>query len=210
MHALAMRDHHVVVGVGKVGYRIINELVGLSEDVVAIEHRMDTPLVSDIQDLGIPVLKGDGRQRKILEQANTAKARSVLLVTDDDLANLDAALTAREINPDVRVVVRLFDDTLATKVATVFKMPAISTSQTSSPAFVAAATGRNVYHSFQLDGLQLQMADMTVEKGSRLVGKSIGELQKLPGLNVVMHHRAGVKDVGPSTRSSSSRRTRSC
>src|SRR5262249_38910557 len=129
MVASLHRNHIIVVGVGKVGYRTIKGLVALRESVVAIEQRADSEFLDEVDSLGVPVISGNGRHRKILEQAGASRARAIILVTDDDLANMDAALTAREINPAIRVVLRLFDDTLATKFASRFDMPTISTSE---------------------------------------------------------------------------------
>ncbi len=198
MHAAMMKDHIVVVGAGKVGYKIIKDLLALKEEVVAIERKMDSPLVTELLDLGVPIIEGEGRLRKTLEEANVARAKAVILATDDDLANLDAALTAREIKADVRVVLRLFDETLATKVATAFKMPAISTSATSAPAFIAAATGRSVLAAFTLDGTHtLHVADVCVEPGSPLAERSVGDIQDRFGVNVIMHKRDGTTRVNP-------------
>jgi Trk K+ transport system NAD-binding subunit len=198
MHASMMKHHIVVAGAGKVGYRIIKELLALKEDVVAIERKMDSPLVTELLDLGVPIIEGEARLRKTLEQAGVAQAKAVILATDDDLANLDSALTAREIKPDVRVVLRLFDETLATKVASAFKMPAISTSATSAPAFIAAATGRSVFAEFSLDGAEtLHVADVCVEDGSPLTGRRVGDVQAQYGVNIIMHKRDGSVKVNP-------------
>jgi voltage-gated potassium channel len=56
------------------------------------------------------------------------------------VANLDIGLTARELNPGIRMVLRTFDDTLAERFASTLKQPAISTSHTAVHVFVAAAT----------------------------------------------------------------------
>src|SRR5437879_3437528 len=152
MVASLYRRHIVVVGVGKVGYRILTGLAALREPVVAIELQTDSEFLDEARGLGVTVITGNGRHQKILEQAGVGQARAIILATDDDLANLDAALTAREINPKIHVVLRLFDDTLANRFASRFGMPAISTSQVAAPAFIAAATGHKAYHAFQLDG----------------------------------------------------------
>ena len=55
MQAAVMRDHIVVIGVGKVGYRIIKGLLPPREDVVAVERKRDSPLVSEVLDMGVPV-----------------------------------------------------------------------------------------------------------------------------------------------------------
>jgi Trk K+ transport system NAD-binding subunit len=199
MEASAMRDHQVVVGVGKVGYRILKELALLRLEAVAIERKSESHLVAEILDLGIPVIRGDARVKKTLEDANVAQARAIHLATDDDLANLDAALTARELRPDIRVILRLFDDTLADRVATAFKMQAISTSRAAVPAFIAAATGRSVFQSFCLDGQDFHLADLAVRGASKLVGRRIGDLRTEFGLNVVMHRRGGRSDMNPDS-----------
>ncbi|HVR83461.1 MAG TPA: TrkA C-terminal domain-containing protein [Planctomycetota bacterium] len=119
--------------------------------------------------------------------ANLETARAIILATNDDLTNLDAALTARDIKPDIKVVLRLFDDILATKVAAQFHMPVISTSQVSAPAFVAAVTGRSVHQCFQLDGRTIHLADLRV---SKLPARTIAALQKEFGVSVVLHKRS--------------------
>src|SRR5437867_3830038 len=115
MMASLYRKHIVVVGVGKVGIRIIKGLLDLREQVVAIEREKESAFLDELCDLGVPVITGDGRQKKVLEQAGVGVARAIIVATDDDLANLDAALTARDMNKDIHVVIRLFDDTLADK-----------------------------------------------------------------------------------------------
>ena len=175
MEASTYRDHIVLCGLGRVGLRVAQELLALKESFVVIERNKECPFADEILDRNVPILFGEVRHRKTLELANVGRAKAVILATDDDLANLDGALTAREINPAIRVVVRLFDDTLATKVAASFKMPAISTSHVAAPAFVAAATGRTVLHSFQLDGQTMNLADLRV---GRLAGRTPAQLQR--------------------------------
>src|SRR2546422_1193911 len=50
MRASMMRDHIVVVGAGKVGYRIVKDLLALNEDVVAVSRELDSPLVDQLPD----------------------------------------------------------------------------------------------------------------------------------------------------------------
>jgi Trk K+ transport system NAD-binding subunit len=195
MEASTYRNHIVLCGLGRVGYRIACELRALREPFVVLERNRESVFVEEMLDAGVPVLFGEARLRKNLELANVAAARAVILATDDDLANLDAALTAREIKPDVRVVLRLFDDTLATKVAGSFKLPAISTSQVSAPAFVAAATGRCVFHTFQLDGQTIHVADLPVD---RLAARTVDQVQKEFDVSVVLHKSQGNSDLNPT------------
>jgi voltage-gated potassium channel len=198
MEASSYRKHVVVAGLGRVGYRIVRELLSLREPVVVIERNRESPFVDELADSDVPILYGEVRLKKTLENANVPAARAIILATDDDLANLDGALTAREMNPEIRVVMRLFDDTLAGKVATTFKMPAISTSQVSAPAFVAAATGRAVLHSFQIDGQTMHVADFSVD---RLAARTVSALQKEFDVSVILHKSAQGSGLTPNPES---------
>ena len=184
MEASTMRNHIVLCGLGRVGYRIAQQLLAAKEQVVAIEKDGESMFVEEMQDLGVPVLIGEARLKKNLLQANLEHARAIILATNDDLTNLDAALTAREIKPEIRVVLRLFDETLASKVASQFHMPVISTSQVSAPAFVAAVTGRSVHQCFQIDGQTIHVADLRI---FRLPAQTVSALQKQFGVSIVLH-----------------------
>ena len=197
MVASTYRKHVVVLGVGRVGVSVIKGLLGLREPVVAIEQSRESLHLDELRALNVPVIHGNGRLRTTLEAAQVARARSLVTVTDDDMANLDAALTAREMNPDIDVVLRMFDDTLAAKVAGAFTLPAISPAQVSAPSFIAAATGRKVFQSFQLDGRELNLIDVEVCPESKLAGTSVGEVQKDYDVNIVMHRGATSVDVNP-------------
>jgi voltage-gated potassium channel len=197
MVASLYRNHVVVVGVGKVGFRVLKGLLELKEEVVAVEQNAEAPLLGDVYDLGVPVIQGSGRNEKTLAQAGVAHARAVILTTNDDLCNIDAGLTARDLNPSARVVLRLFDESLAAKITGAFAMPAISTAQVSAPAFIAAATGRKVYQPLQLSGREVHLTDLTVCPTGRLVGLSVGDIQADKLANIVMHQGAAGVNVNP-------------
>ena len=133
MAASLYRNHVVVVGVGRVGYRVILGLLEMKEQVVAIESGASANFVDDVLDLGVPVIQGNGRLEKVLAQAGVAHARAVILATSDDLTNIDAGLTARDLNPKANIVLRLFDESLARKITGAFAMPAICTASVAAP-----------------------------------------------------------------------------
>lgn len=197
MVASLYRNHIIVVGTGKVGLRIVRGLLELREPVVVIERSPECGFLDELRDHDVPVLIGDGRQRKILEQAGVTQARSIILATSDDLSNLDSALTARDLNPRIRVVLRLFDDSLASKVSGAFHMPVISTAHVAAPAFIAAATDRQVYQEFQLAGRQVYLIDQRINAAGRLAGRTVGDIQSAYDVNVVMHQGEAGVNVNP-------------
>ncbi len=197
MLASLCRNHFVVIGVGKVGYQVVKGLLEMRETVVAIEMASGAPLLGELFDKGVPVIQGNARMASVLEQAGVRHARAVIITTSDDLTNLDAAITARDLNLDAKIVIRLFDETLASKVAGAFAMPTISTSQVAAPAFIAAATGRKIYQGFQLAGQQVHLTDITICPTGRLVGRTVGDIQADKRINIVMHQGPGGVNVNP-------------
>jgi Trk K+ transport system NAD-binding subunit len=197
MLASLCRNHFVVIGVGKVGYQVITALLELRESVVAIEMASGSALLGELFDKGVPVVQGNARAASVLEQAGVRQARAVIVTTSDDLTNLDAAITARDINHSAKIVIRLFDETLATKVAGALAMPTISTSQVAAPAFIAAATGRKIYQGFQLAGQYVHLTDLTINATGRLVGLTVGDIQSDKRINIVMQQGSSGVHVNP-------------
>ncbi len=119
--ASTYKDHVIVAGLGRLGFRIVQQLLNFGEEVVGIEIDPNTEFVQRVMDLHVPVVSGDATRPNILEQAGIKRACSIVTCTENDLTNLEIALVARELKPDIRVVLRMFDDDMAPKVADRFQ-----------------------------------------------------------------------------------------
>jgi Trk K+ transport system NAD-binding subunit len=143
--------HKVVVGVGNVGYRVLDELLGAGREVVAVDVKIEGELASALRQR-CPVVSGDGRVTATLEAANVAGAAAIVAATGDDAANLAVGLHARRLAPHARVVLRLFDPDLARKVEAGGLVDlALSASLLAAPTFVAAALYEGVQAAFTDD-----------------------------------------------------------
>ena len=100
----------------------------------------------------------------VFEAADLTDADAIAFVDTDDVANVDAALIAREVDPTIRVVLRMFNTVLGAGVTQrLTNCAVLSASEIAAPAFVAAALGDNTPTSIRLsDGQQL----MAVDRGS--------------------------------------------
>jgi voltage-gated potassium channel len=197
--ASTYRNHVVVCGLGKVGYRVTTELLRRGEEVVGIERNADIPCLEKLQQMKVPVLLGDARTREMLEKAQVSEASAIVVCTQDDLTNLDIALDARELKPDIKVVMRMFDGELAERVRRGFGIrTAFSTSALSAPVFAAAATHARIDQSFYLDSVLMNVARATIGKDSPLVGRTIAWAEKELDLTVVLHERQDTTDPHPA------------
>jgi len=197
--ASTYHDHIVVCGLGKVGYRVVKELLRLGEDIVGIERNTEGMFLEEIRQLSVPVLLGNARQREMLEKARVQDASAIVACTQYDLANLDIALDARELNPGIKVVLRMFDARLAEKVKRGFGIhTAFSTSGLTAPIFAAAATRAQIDYSFYVDDVLLNVARATVQAGSALEGCTIAQVEQDLDLTIILHQGPNSLDLHPA------------
>src|ERR1022692_2422391 len=125
-----MRQHFILCGLGKVGWRVLEYLRKAGESVIVIDTHCAT---ADPRLEGVTVLIGDCRQATVLQQARLGEARGVIVLTSDDLVSLSTALMVRHLHPTIRIVVRMFNQSLITRLgdATV-NIQALSTSALAS------------------------------------------------------------------------------
>ena len=197
--ASTYRDHILVCGLGKVGYRVVKELLRLGENVVGIEQNPERPFLEQIRQMNVPVLLGDARQREMLEKARVREASAIVACTQDDLTNLDIALDARELNPGIKVVLRMFDAQLADKVRRGFGIrTAFSTSALAAPIFAAAATRTQIDYSFYVDDALLNVARTVIQAGSPLEGHTIAQVEKELDITIILHRGSESLDLHPA------------
>jgi Trk K+ transport system NAD-binding subunit len=147
-----IRSGHVIVcGVGHLGVRTIIELRARDEEVVAIGSSDEAE--ETLTGLGVRLVVGDPRQPRVLRDADVAAADSIVMTSDDDLANLNTSLAATELNPTIRVVMRLFDQEVGAHIPDLFPdAVALSSSALAAPGFVSAAIDGETGSRFHLAG----------------------------------------------------------
>jgi Trk K+ transport system NAD-binding subunit len=157
----------VLCGLGRVGQAILRLLVLAGRDVSVISAAEPGNPAEPLPAGGsVRFLVGDARDERLLEEAGLLGASALVAATDDDLANLAIALHARTAAPDVPVVVRLFDQDLASHLReTIGVRAAFSASALSAPAFVAAALGDSTVTSFEAGG-ETWVVEEVLEAGS--------------------------------------------
>jgi len=201
--ASTYRDHVVVAGIGRLGYRIVQELLDFGEDIVGIEIDRDGEFVERVMRKHVPVLFGDASHLDVLKQAGVERAAAIIPCTENDLTNLEIALVARELKPDVHVVLRMFDHDMAQKVARGFGIQtAFSTSALAAPAFARAATRADITHAFYVGDELLNVSEMTVQPGSALVGLEVCDLETDLDFSIILHSRDGQIDLHPAPHTS--------
>ena len=149
----SLTGHVIVAGLGNLGYRVTRQLTDLGLDVAVLDLAPRPRFAESLRDRA-PVLAGDASLPDNLERVGAASAAAFLACTNDDLANIQACLYAKRLNPKITTVARIFDDTLAEQLPHAFAIDrALSASGAAVSAFVGAATDELALRPLPLGGL---------------------------------------------------------
>jgi Trk K+ transport system NAD-binding subunit len=199
-----MEQHFILCGLGRVGARVLEYLRAAGAAAVVIDTRCspDDPRLG-----GVPLVRGDCRRPEVLEEAGLARARGVLILISDDLISISTALTIRNLNPGVRVIVRMFNQNLMARLGTaVHNVVGLSLSALAAPVMALIAQAGEALGTFCLeDGRRRQVAELRVHEHSPLRGRTVGETATHHEAHVLAHLPAGGKgrflqEVDPEAR----------
>ncbi len=198
--ASTYRNHIIVVGVGHVGLRVLRTLAQMGFDVVAIDQKSKPEMEDELSKLDVPMIVGDARDRNILAKAELEHAQSLIACTANDNVNVEVIMRARDLNPDIRIVARMWDDQFSNQLARFMNVQAVlSASDLAAPAFAGAAVGIEITQTLHIQGEDFSMIRLKVESRSFLDGSSVGKLQKENDMDIVLHGRDGHVAVQPDS-----------
>ena len=99
-----LRNHVIIVGGGRVGFRIAQVLKRLSVPMLIIE--LDQLRVERAKHADIPVVFGDVGHEVVLEAAEAASARLLIITTPEIVITQTIVERARKVNSEIQVVAR--------------------------------------------------------------------------------------------------------
>jgi voltage-gated potassium channel len=190
--ASTYNNHTILVGLGHLGYRVVEKLHEMQENVVVIEKNSAVETAGAVHRMNIPIIQDDATRPAALEAGGIEHARTIILCSQNDSVNLQIAVKARGLNKDIRVVIRIFDDDFAKSLQEQFGFTALSGTGMAAPVFAAAATGADITNPISVEGQQLSLARLTIADHSQLDGKTVGFVEDNYHLNIVLvrqdHH----------------------
>ncbi|MEH2072292.1 MAG: NAD-binding protein [Nostoc sp.] len=169
--SIPQKDHIILIGFNRVGQRVAallqefkQPLLGINSTATNLDFFNKIPLIIDsIADA--------------LRKANLTNSKSVVVVTDDSIENLEIALTVHAQSPTTRVVIRTYDRYFRDNVARLFPYAqVICTSAISAEVFAAAAFGENILSLFNFDTQTILVVEYMIEAGDTLNGLLLAEV----------------------------------
>lgn len=148
-----MNDHVILCGLGELGFRTLERLRAFGEPVVVVDPEPTADFQARCAEWGVTLVQASARDPRALREAGVLVARAVIAVASDDMVNLGIALAAREENPDLRVVLRLFNQRLVQKVER--ELPncrVLDVASLAAPIFAYAGLHADILHCVDVPG----------------------------------------------------------
>jgi Trk K+ transport system NAD-binding subunit len=178
------QDHVVLVGLGKVGQRIAKLLLDLKQSLVGINGTILDP--EDLPQMPLIV----GNWSSAFENVNLKTARSLIAVTDDEVANLEIALMAHAANPNLNLVICTFDSLFTENVAQLLPYTRVlGTYALAAEAYAGAAFGENILELLHLNNQTILVTEYHIEKTDTLNGLLVAEVAYGYGVVPILYQK---------------------
>ena len=198
---LKLKDHVIIVGYGRNGEQAAIELRDHNVGFVIIEKR-ENVLNRIRQDVSLLYIKGDATHEDVLKKAGVDRARALIATTPNDADNVFVALTARSMNPSLRIVSRASEMESDLKLKRAGVTNVIMPERIGGQRMAKLVTQPDVVEFIEYILLQ-KSKDVSLEEVSCnnmadcFVNKAIGELkgQDSSGVNIIGIKISGAKYV---------------
>ena len=187
---------------------MLQVLCELGVAVSTVCARPDAPFARAAQEARVPLVVCDPEQEDTLREAGMERASVSGLLGNADLANLHVALELQELAPRARVVMRLFNTSLAGAIHGLLgDVAVLSATELAAPAFVEAALRGSV--GFELRAGDRQVAVQEVGREDPNLWLALAEAESEEGepriFPVDAPRVVGIVDRGPATETGDSR-----
>ncbi|MEH1907076.1 MAG: NAD-binding protein [Nostoc sp.] len=168
---MPQRNHVVIIGLNRLGQRVAALLQELNQPLVGIHPTtLDQGTLPDM-----PLIVGNASEA--LTKVNLSHAKSIVLVGDDNMENLEIGLMAHAMNPATTLIIRSQDRQFSDNIAPLFPYAEVLCGAAlSAEVFACAAFGENVLSLFHLNEQIVMVTEYKIEDGDTLNGLLLSEI----------------------------------
>ena len=181
------RDHYIICGSGRVGSHLVRDLVSGNESFVVIENNQQR--AAEFSQRGVNVLVGDATLEESLRDAGVQHARGLAACLPNDADNVYVVLTARDLNPNLRIVARAAEEQAEAKLLRAGANHVIAPTIIGGHRMAVALTKPAVSEfmdSITASELGLGFEQVEVDAASSLVGQALRSTPIRSELDVVI------------------------
>lgn len=199
-----LRDHVVVCGAGRTGRQVVRELIDAGTPFLVVERAPERAeaLRSEFPD-GI-VLEEDATRDETLVDARIGTARGLVACLSQDTDNLFVCLSARDLQPNLTIVARAFDEQTMQKLYIAGADHVVSPNLTGGIRMASMLLRPQVVSFLDVvtrgEGLSLRLEEVRIPPRSALAGSTLAEAripQKTGLIVIAMRHQDERGREGP-------------
>ena len=182
-----LSNHFIVCGSGRVGSHLVRDLLRTNESFVVIEQNQQR--AAEFAQRGVNVLVSDATLEESLREARVEHARGLAACLPDDADNVYVVLTARDLNPNLRIVARAAEEQAEAKLLRAGANHVVAPTIIGGHRMAVALTKPVVSEfmdSITADELGLAFEQVEVDAASALVGKELRATPIRSELDVVI------------------------
>lgn len=169
----AHQDNFVVCGLGSLGQQIVINLKKFDYDpfevhITAIDQQ---PIrnweIDNLADqLAVPPVLGDCRRETVLKAAGIENSRAILIVTSNESTNVECAIAARRLNPNIQIILRSSRHSLNALLARQLgKFVALDATELPAMSFALAGLGDDTVSVFNVGRHRFRVSERFVQAG---------------------------------------------
>jgi voltage-gated potassium channel len=170
-----LSDHYILCGAGRVGRSVARELASKPAPFVVIESNEQKAARYGGDWL---VMIGDATQEQTLRDVHIERASGLVAATTTDATNLYIVLTARSLNPKLKIIARASEDDaekhLLTAGADSVVSPYLFAGHRIAQSFLRPHVVSFLDTATTHLGIDLEIGEICVGRDSSFVGKTIG------------------------------------
>jgi voltage-gated potassium channel len=183
-----LKDHYIVCGFGRVGRGAASELQTAGVPVLIVDR--DPEKADRATRAGLLAMVADSTRDESLRDAGITRAKGVVAALETDADNLFLVLSAKELNPAIRVAARASEEESEEKLRRVGAEIVFTPYNVTGHRLAMALLRPSVFEFMQLTskniGLDVSIEEIRVHEGSEFVARSLRQMQLRRDLGVIV------------------------
>jgi len=170
-----LKDHFIICGMGRVGRSVARELARKPASFIIIENAENKR--QKFASENWLVLAGDATQEETLREAQIERASGLIAATTTDATNLYIVLTARGLNPHLKIIARASEDAAEKHLLTAGANSVVSPYSFAGQRIAQSLLRPHVVSFLDTAtthlGMDLEIGEVHITSGSTFAGKTL-------------------------------------
>jgi voltage-gated potassium channel len=170
-----VKNHYIICGCGDIGSEVALEFKRVGEKFVVVDKNPSSSELGDDPD--VPFVTGDAVEESVLKEAGIERAKGLIAALPEDTGNVFVVLTARQMNPGLKIVSKASDELTKRKILKAGADRVIAPYQIAGRRIASTILRPSVVNFLDVfvDGgdVSMRIEEFVIDPSSKLAGKTL-------------------------------------